>query len=319
MKRNFLTLALLAILCASCGTEYVVTDSVRRNLGGTRTILSTDTTSLANTSCNAWDRQLLDRPLSVDFRVLTDTMRYAYRAPMTRDAWTLADDSLSRLLRPQVTVTKNFRWFTTRYRYTARFAQLDSLPVPIAEYFTSDEAQLFLGHSEWPADWNGADLYALLDKLNTKYVRWWSHCLFERQYEMFMARADSAQRQLLASRHDTLLALVLADLGDDSQTPLASKASLFPELDFVSDYHQSIEVQSMVSEWVERNAFETHVLWNVELPGGRTVEHKVSADRLLIGDYTIEETGRTINWWAVVLTLFVLLGLVFLLSRRYAR
>ncbi len=315
MKHKLFLVAVLAVMCASCGTEYVVTDKVQRDLAGTRTILSSDTVSLGNTVCNSWDRQLLAKPQYYDFRVLTDTMRYAYTSPVARGGWTLEDDSLSRMLRPQVSVSKNFRWFTTRYCYMARFPRLDSLPVPIDEYFTSDEAQLLFNHNEWPSDWNGADMYALLDKLNTKYVRWWSHCLFERQYEMFMAQADSTQRQLLAGRHDTLLAMVLADLDDDSQMPLARKASLFPELDFVSDYFQSFEVQAAVSEWVESNAFETHVLWNVDLPGGRSVEHKVSADRLLLGDYIIEETGRTVNWWACILTFLLLVGAAWFILR----
>lgn len=308
MKRNLIIVAAVAVLWTSCGSEYVVTDSVSRNLAGTRTILSKDTTSLENTQCNAWEHQPLPAPQAVDFRVLTDTMRYSYSVPMERDGWTIADDSLTRLLRPQVTVNKSFRWFTTRYRYTARFPKLDNLTVPVTEYLTPDQAQLLFGQNEWPSDWNGADLYGLLDKLNTKYVRWWSHCFFERQYELYMARADSAQRTLLANRHDTLLALVLADLDDDTQATLASKAELFPELDFVSDYNNSLEVQTAMTEWMEYYSFETHVLWNVELPGGRSIEHKVSADRLLLDDYVIDEHSDVPNYWAYALTLLLLAG-----------
>lgn len=316
MKRDLFIVAAVAILWTSCGSEYVVTDSVNRNLAGTRTILSKDTTSLENTSCHSWERQPLPTPRAVDFRVLTDTMRYSYSVPLQRDGWTVVDDSLTRLLRPQVTVNKSFRWFTTRYRYTARFPKLDSLPVPVTEYLTPDQAQLLFGHNEWPADWNGADMYALLDKLNTKYVQWWSHCFFERQYEIYLSRADSAQRTLLASHHDTLLALVLADLDDDGQASLASKAALFPELDFVSDYYNSLEVQAMMVELTENYSFETHVLWNVELPGGRTAEHKVSADRLLLGDYVIAEHSDLPNYWAYALTLLLLLGGAALLAVR---
>ena len=308
MKRNIFLGALAAALFFSCGTEYVITDSVGRNLSGTRTVLSRDTTSLASTVYGSWQFQSLASPQAFDFRVLTDTMRYSYASPMARDGWTLVDDSLSRMLRPQVSVSKTFCWFTTRYRYTARFPQLDSLPVPITEYFSPDEASLLLGHHEWPADWNGADMYALLDKLNTKYVRWFSHCFFEAQYNEYMSMLDSAQRSLLSQRHDTLLTLVLADLDDDHQSSLASKASLFPELDFVADYYNSFEVQGIVSEWMEEVGFEKHILWSVELPGGRTNEHKVSVDRLLLGDYIIEETGRTINWWACGLTFLLVVA-----------
>ena len=308
MKRNIFLAAFAAVLFFSCGSEYVITDSVSRTLGGTRTVLSKDTTSLAGTVYGSWERRPLESPQAYDFRVLTDTMRYRYAAPMARDGWTLADDSLSRMLRPQVSVSKSFRWFTTRYCYTARFPKLDSLPVPITDYLSPDEAQLLLGQHEWPADWNGADMYALLDKLNTKYVRWFSHCFFEAQYNEYMRVLDSAQRSLLAQRHDTLLAMVLADLDDDAQSSLATKAKLFPELDFVSDYYKSIEIQGVVSEWMEELGFEKHILWNVELPGGRTNEHKVSVDRLLLDDYIIMETGRTINWWACGLTLLLVMA-----------
>ena len=316
MKRKIMIVAAMAALLTSCGTEYVVTDTVGRKLDGSRTILSADTTSLANSLCHKWEHHSLPTPQAVDFRVLTDTMRYIYSTPMARGHWTIEDDSLSRMLRPQVSVSKSFRWFTTRYRYTACFAGLDSLPVPISEHLTPDEAQLLLGRNEWPSDWNGADMYSLLDKLNTKYVQWWSHCFFERQYELHMSRADSAQRALLASRHDTLLALVLADLDDDGQASLASKAALFPELAFVSDYYNSHDVQGAMIEWTEEYGFETHVLWNVALPGGYTAEHKVSADRLLLGDYIIEEQADVVNWWAIGLTVLLLAGIGFVVRRR---
>ena len=318
MKRNVLILAAAVLLFSSCATNYVVTDHVSRRLDGTRTLLTSDSSAFDGTPYALWQHSALDRGQVFDFRTKRDTMRYAFSQAIPRDGWTITHDSLPRMLRPQVTVSKQFLWFTTRYRYTAVFPALDSLPVPVSQYLTPDEQRLLFQPLDLPADWNGADMYALLDKLNTKYIKWWSHCVFEKEYEDFYASADSVQRLLLAQYHDTLLALVQADLDNDSQQPLARKASLFPELAFVSDYNRSLDVLGGVGEWYEtmNGEVETRALWRVELPGGRTAEYMVSLERLINGDYTVSLDSHVLNWWAVAATFLLLAVLVFILPRR---
>ena len=312
MKRNILFFAAAVALLSSCATHYVVTDHVGRNLEGTRTLLTSDTSAFDGTPYALWQHSALDRGQMFDFRTRRDTMRYAFSQAIPCDGWTVTSDSLSRMLRPQVTVNKSFRWFTTRYRYTAVFPALDSLPVPVSEYLTDEEQQLLFQPLDLPTDWNGADMYALLDKLNTKYIKWWSHCFFEKEYEAYYASADSTQRLLLAQYHDTLLALVQIDLDKDSQQPLEQKARLFPELAFVYDFHLSHNVQLSVSEWYEtmNSDIETRALWRIELPGGRTGEYMVSAERLINGDYTVTLDSHVLNWWAIAITILLTCALV---------
>ena len=317
MKNSILSLMAASLLLASCASHYVVTDSVSRHLDGMRTVLTADTISLDGTPYALWQRTALDKCQVYDFRSERDTMRYAYNQIMPHGGWTVEDDSLPRMLRPQVTVTKSFRWFTTRYHYTAVFPALDSLPVPISQYLTDEEQQLLFKPLDLPADWNGADMFALLDKLNTKYIKWWSHCFFEKEYEIYYNYADSAQRLLLAQYHDTLLALVQADLAEDKQSSFGEKAELFPELAFASEYQMSYDVQIVVMAWYESCLdLENRVLWCVELPGGRSAEYMVSTERLIAGDYTVELHSDVTHWWSITLTLFIILALVFLLSRR---
>ena len=315
MKNRILSFIAAALLFTSCASHYVVTDNIGRRLAGTRTVLTADSTSLDGTPYGLWHRTDLDKCQVFDFRSERDTMRYAYSQAMPRDGWIVVGDSLSRMLRPQVTVTKSFRWFTTRYRYTAVFPALDSIPVPISEYLTDEEQQLLFQPLDLPADWNGADMYALLDKLNTKYIKWWSHCFFEKEYQIYYSKADSSQRLLLAQYHDTLLALVQADIPEDKQVALSEKARLFPELAFVTEYQKGYEVQAVVMAWYDDNCeLENRVLWRVELPGGHTAEYMVSTERLITGDYTIIFDSRVLNWWAVVLTILLALVFVFWIS-----
>ena len=317
MKKRILTLMAAALLLTSCASHYVVTDNVGRRLAGTRTVLTADSTSLDGTPYGIWQRATLDKCRVFDFRTERDTMRYAYSQAMPRDGWTVVGDSLSRMLRPQVTVTKHFRWFTTRYCYTAVFPALDSLPVPISEYLTDEEQQLLFQPLDLPADWNGADMYALLDKLNTKYIKWWRHCFFEKEYESWRILLDSAQSALLAQYHDTLLALVRDDLPDEKFTSLKSMANLFPELASVMDYQTGQHVDAIVMAWYKSCIdFDDRVLWRVELPGGHAAEYMVSTERLIAGDYTIGLHSDVIHWWAITLTLIVVLCLVFWLYRR---
>lgn len=317
MKNKFLTLLAAVTLFTSCASHYVVTDNVGRHLNGTRTVLSADTTSLSETPFGLWQPTTLDKYQVFDFRNERDTMRYAYCQAMPRDGWTVADDSLSRMLRPQVTVKKSFRWFTTRYRYTAVFPALDSLPVPISKYLTDEEQQLLFQPLDLPADWNGADMYALLDKLNTKYIKWWRHCFFEKEFEAWCSLLDSSQSALLAQYHDTLLALVRDDLSDEKFTSLKSMANLFPELNPVMEYQTGQHVDAIVMAWYKSCIdFDDRVLWRVELPGGRTGEYMVSTERLITGDYTVTLDSKVYNWWAIVLTLLLALALVFWLTSR---
>lgn len=319
MKRNALiVVAASLLLLSSCATHYVVTDHVGRRLDGTRTLLTSDSSAFDGTPYALWQHSALDCGQMFDFRTRRDTMRYAFSQALPRDGWTVTHDSLPRMLRPQVTVAKHFRWFTTRYRYTAVFPALDSLPVPVSDYLTPDEQRILFQSLDLPADWNGADMYALLDKLNTKYIKWWSHCFFEKEYEAYFASADSAQRLLLAQYHDTLLALVQADLDKDSQQPLEQKARLFPELAFVYDFPLSHAVQLSVSEWYETidGEVDTRALWRVALPGGRTAEYMVSVERLIGGDYTIALDSQVVNWWAVAVTILLLLAAIWLPLRQ---
>ncbi len=307
MKHNVIIVAASMLLLASCATNYVVTDHVGLRLDGTRTVLTADSTALDGTVYGRWQCTALGKPELFDFRTERDTMRHAFSQPLPSDGWTVADDSLPRLLRPQVNVSKHFRWFFTSYRYTAVFPAIDSLSVPIGQYLTSDEQHLLFQPLELPADWNGADMYALLDKLNTKYVKWLSHCLFEKEMAAYMACCDSAQQALLTQYHDTLLAMVFDSLPGEFRS-IGNVATAFPELEFINKIN-SIGFDAL--KWAYENwDLDTRVLWRAELPGGRTTEQMVSTERLISGDYVVSAESRVLHWWAVALTLIPLLGLV---------
>lgn len=306
MKRHSIIIAATSLLLASCTAHFVATDTVKRKLDGSRQIL---TNANARVSFEGWCKDTLVSPQSFDFRSEKDTMRYVYTVDIVRNGWTLQSDSLPHVLQPEVTVSKSFRWFTTRYHYKARFPQLDSLPVPISDYLTPDEQRLLFTPNELPADWTGTDLYNMLDKLNTKYVKWWDHCLFEKEMEAYAALCDSTQRALLAHYHDTLLALILNDLPNERKS-FGNVAQNFPELDFIGELDRNDNALSFTATfWAyEHWNLDAQVLWRVVLPGDRMVEHMVSADRMIIGDYVIEEHSDIFNWWACILTLLVLVG-----------
>ena len=310
MKRHSIIIAAVSLLLASCAAHYVATDSVTRRLDGSRSIL----TPYSDTALfKGWQEDTLATPLPFDFRSEKDTMRYSYTIDIINGGWSVQHDSMPRLLQPEVTVGKSFRWFTTRYDYKARFPQLDSLPVPIGDYLTEDEQQLLFSHSELPADWNGNDLYGMLDNLNTKYVRWWSHCLFEREMAAYAAVCDSTQRALLDKYHDTLLVLTLAELPNEFKSA-SNVSTAFPELEFINRINSvGFEALQKSQDLWELNRW---VLWRIQLPGGRMSEHMVSADRMIGGDYVIEEHANVVNWWAVILTLLPIAGVAALLAKR---
>jgi hypothetical protein len=317
MKHQAIIIAAASLLLASCTAHYVATDRVTRHLDGSRSIF----TSCSDTSLfKGWREDTLATPLPFDFRSEKDTMRYSYTIDIINGGWSVKHDSMPKILQPEVTVEKSFRWFTTRYSYTARFPQLDSLPVPISDYLTDDEQRLLFTPNELPADWTGTDLYSMLDKLNTKYVKWWDHCLFEKEMETYSALCDSTQRALLTQYHDTLLALILADLPNERKS-FGNVAQNFPELDFIGDLDRNDNTLSWTASfWAyEHWNLDAQVLWRVVLPGDHMVEHMVSADRMIMGDYVIEEYADVVNWWACALTLLLLVGGSLLIGRKISR
>lgn len=302
MKRQSIIIAAASVLLASCTAHYVATDRVTRHLDGSRSIF----TSCSDTSLfKGWQEDTLATPLPFDFRSEKDTMRYSYTIDIINGGWSVKHDSMPKILQPEVTVEKSFRWFTTRYSYTARFPQLDSLPVPISDYLTDDEQRLLFTPNELPEDWNGNDLYGMLDKLNTKYVRWWSHCLFEKEIEAYAAVCDSTQRALLDKYHDTLLALTIAELPGEFKSA-SNVSTAFPELEFINRINSvGFEALQQAQELWELDRW---VLWRIQLLGKDMSEHMVSADRMITGDYVIEEHSDVINWWSCTVTLLLLLG-----------
>ncbi len=311
MKRHSIIIASVALMLSACASHYVATDTVKRNLDGSRQILSSINIS---DSFEGWRMDSLESPLPFDFRSEKDTMRYAFTIDVVRNGWTLQTDSLPRILQPEVTVSKNFRWFTTRYRYSARFQKLDNLPVPIDDYLTADEQRLLFSPNELPADWNGNDLYGMLDKLNTKYVRWWSHCLFEKEMEAYATVCDSTQQALLSHYHDTLLALIFADLPSEFKSA-SNVSTAFPELEFINKINKvGFDALCQAKDHWQLDRW---VLWRIQLPDGHMSEHMISADRLIQGDYMIEEHSDVVNWWACALTLLVLAGGCFAVKRRF--
>lgn len=314
MKRHSIIIAAASLLLASCAAHYVATDSVTRHLDGSRSIF----TPRSDTALfKGWREDTLATPLPFDFRSEKDTMRYSYTIDIINGGWSMQHDSMPRLLQPEVTVGKSFRWFTTRYSYTARFPQLDSLPVPISDYLTDDEQRLLFTPNELPADWTGTDLYGMLDKLNTKYVKWWDHCLFEKEMEAYAALCDSSQLALLAKYHDTLLTLILDDLPNNRKS-IGNVAGNFPELEFIGQFDRNDNKLSYTATFWAYDHWDlnTRVIWRTELPGGRTAEHMVSADRMIMGDYVIEEHSNVVNWWAVILTLLTIACVAALLAKR---
>ena len=306
--KNHIVIAAAMLLLAACTPRYLVVDHVGTSLDGTRTVYVSDSNTLGCAPYRYWQFTALEQGMAIDFRDQVDTMRYSYSQTMTRDGWTVAGDSVPRVLQPQVSLTKNFRWFTTRYRYTAVFPALDSMPVPIGKYLSPDEQRLLFQSLDQPADWNGADMYALLDKLNTKYVKWLSHCLFEREMDAYIAYCDSAQQALLSKYRDTLLTLVFASLPGEFKS-ISNVSTSFPELEFINKIND-IGFDALKKAY-EQWELGSRVLWRVELPGKRVVETMVSTERLIEDDYVVTLDSHVLNWWAIAITLLPILAIIF--------
>ena len=329
MKASKLSVLLfLAAGLVSCGGDTMVMNTEIHPDGTCCRELSfvTDTSGVsgyvvADTAyCTSVQRQWNDRRDSC-------LVRLAYRYPSVgRMSEHLPFRVAGQPLAAKGTLEKRFRWFHTDYTFTERYAPLAfSLPLPFTYAMTEDEASYWLTGS--PDLYAGYSPYEVKDRLDALETQFWkyvracmlceAHALLADRYasipdapvsrEVFVAERDSFVERSLregyelwnegryftayfhSPAYENVLSGCLADTLEQRQMQYLSVWS------FRVDYRLAMSGDAVLTDT------DNGVLQDDGL------HFLLTGPRLLAGGCTVSATFRTVNGWAFVLSLLVVL------------
>jgi hypothetical protein len=213
---------------------------------------------------------------------------------------------------------KKFRWFNTYYYYEEIYHAMDPFKnVPIAEYFTREELDLYYINAD------------TLD-FDKRTTEWWNKATFESFYKNLTdsLRAQHSEEILnsLVTYKDSLNSLILMDKLSEDSLILCMKALLAKQM--------NDSVKTTTLHVLHDTDHKTEFFMNglndytneVIMPGlildtnakdieGNSVQWKFDYNRFIWEDYTMWVESRVVNRWAMIATgiLCVILtsGLIF--------
>lgn len=332
MKTIYIISSLLSVIAInSCTTYYYVQTDVGRGLSVGRSVYTAGTDGgnvvFPFDPADGWKVSDVDPAFEVDFHDVNEKMSHVAKKEASEIGDVPVGDkgAFSPLLSAEESLDKRFRWFFTYYDYCADFKGMrDMLPLPFEGYFTEEQLELFFRGGDPPGDWNGIEMYYLLDDINQIFAKWYSDATYFVMCDIFEPFCTSGQVAVLDTVKDKFMEgaereVMFAMTPAEFEDRLAVTA---PEAGFGHVYEDNPEAIDQAYGEASRiiGCFETALVYSVALPGkyvdGNAESFtfgnpswKVDAYRLMYGDLVLEATARKVNVWAFILT-FALIALL---------
>lgn len=332
MKNNYLLSALLSVfIVSSCTTYYYVQTEVGNDLSVDRNVHASGKDK-ANVEfpfylSDGWTVSKVSESIEIDFYDVREKMEYVAH----KNASSIGEVNVAGM----ETVEKRFRWFYTFYNYRAVFDGLrDRLPLSFEGYFTEEQLELFFRGSAPPGDWNGIEMYCLLDSITRNFAEWYSDATYFVMCDVFGSFCTHGQVEVLkASKNRFMEGLeheaMFAMRPDEFEDRLAAIA---PEAGFGKVYEDnSREIAAAYERETEIiDCFEHSFMFSVDMPGRYVAGNaesfiddvpawKVDAYRLMYGDLILEATSRKANLWAFILTFAVIALLLQIFGKLFSK
>jgi hypothetical protein len=232
------------------------------------------------------------------------------------------EDYMRPLAVPQESMNKRFKWFYTCYTFTSRYLQLtEKGPVPITDYLDSAEMKLwFRGDLHNCPGMNGIELKDALDKIETKFCKWYSNSTYEISFEIIQSMANTSASPFairLPEIKDTLYTLISKKEVDEiSPVKICQYLdNYFGTSDFSSiEKEHKKQIDSMYDEKTRLvNLFGVSMDYELVMPGvvvtantpfknQDTLVWKIDAYRIFTGDYILTAESRKPNPWSFIVT-----------------
>lgn len=227
-----------------------------------------------------------------------------------------------------VSVEESFRWFTTliTYRETLhRFHPINE--VPITDYISQTEIDRFIQHEVLKEPFATAGDSLSLEDAGDRYENWDKRNLFAAYYGIFLEgvrklKDPGLTEAYLESRKDTLFSTFSAidEYQSDKvrrafESLLKNKAAVAQVYQLQeSDYSMFNDNRAFVKE-VTSNSYRTSVVMpglildtNAPTLEGNRASWNDYTNVAYVQDFDMWVTSQVINWWAIVLTGFIVLG-----------
>lgn len=332
------------LLASSCVSYHYMTTDIHRDLSFDRTVYAgADSSDLADNGGRGafmfsvdslWSIFRLEKPFSVvadGENVLMNVSATRHFNSFSEKCFVPASPEMegNPLLFPQENVSRKFRWFFTEYRYNAVYAGIDSLPVPLDRYLSTEEQRNFLLKVVVPEGSNGVELYNSLDKINTSFSRWINANVFTVAYGAIkgflppeqLAAAESEKEKVFSSMtQGDMLGWTPEEFCRQFDSLMAGEP-FFHEV-YVrnssaidSAYHESEKVLEYFSLSFENRVNLPGKVVRTDAPvlDDGTPVWKVDCYRLLYSDYELDAVSRETNIWAIVLTFIILAAAIYFL------
>lgn len=241
------------------------------------------------------------------------------------------DHSAWKNIKPESTFKKSFRWFYTHYSFTETYTQLPSqdIPIPLGKYMTPEEQiEWFQGNESNYQGMSGQEIYDYLSNIEGKATDWSNHNLFMLKYaaiqEFFGTKANNPFADCLLPVRDSIFNTIKNN-PDYPDNNLITILDQYFKTDYFSlQYKQQQQVfDSIYDQKIAiLNLFEPQFKYQLHLPGriiSTNASHyenekliwKLNAYRFLPADYTLTARSEKTNWWAIIVTLLFVGGLIY--------
>ena len=344
MKTNKMIICvIIGLVITSCMSEkYRIVTHVDRDGSCRREIHTTIAMTDSISSIFPYD-------LSSGWEIFqTDTIVDEYLSPKSKKNVTISRkfdsaEELSTGLRSnrifpiaKESLKKRFRWFYTYYTVTAVYSEVTNKgQVPMDNYLNKEEQKFYLqGDMSAYKGMNGYELKQLLDDIETRFLEWYSRSVYEECLDVIRQIADAEFRSKLPVVKDTLYFMNKKQINENK----SSTGEICVMLDkyFATDYFSNVYAENKQEMDVKLEArtkltdelLKVNIQYDLTLPGTIRIANtdlqntdgvltwNVNLFRFLTDDYTLTAESRTVNVWAFVVSLLLIVFSVYCLIKK---
>lgn len=246
---------------------------------------------------------------------------------------------------PQCRLDKRFRWFYTEYTFTETYPSLSGFfKVPFDGFLDEEEARFWLtGEPDLFAGYSGYAMKEIMDNLETEFYAWVGANMLSElldlmvEYPSLYEGAGITAERLTADRDSLIVYGHKQGLTINNFEHVDSLLNMFYGTDVFTGFSKK-EANSDI-----KSAFDEHTLplveintlsidYQLDMPGQKIIHagmgvqkdrsvspghvglnYQLRSISLLMPDYTITATTRSVNIWAFVVTILLALASVVLM------
>jgi hypothetical protein len=337
MKTRKFIIPILVLLCISCETNRIVT-TINPNGTGIREVYAE-----ANSEFLAGDKSHNPYIFHLDENWTVTNLEPKmgdYNVKAGRSFSSMAElsqiqcdnDTIRYLVSPKENFKKQYKWFYTYYNFTAVYSNIHSyITIPIDTFLTKDEQKLwFQGDFTAFGNMNGMELKEIMDDIEQKFNQWYYMNIYEECFTVIQSVDGRSGNSPYYSILPTIKNTLSKNFDTRPEDGIEEVCELLDKHLSTTYYSQLYKNSSLCNtkislERLIETLFGNELEYELVMPGklvaantllNDTLQWKVNAIRFIADDYILTAQSRTLNTWAIVITLLLGACSVILLLKR---